>query len=670
MKIPSLITVDPIAQKSHGTEKDRKHIKKVSSFCWRQSEIAIFPFNPPEYSAPFLAFTLRSPDMTDPPCEITSFSPEWVPQTDPVEPKTEKLQSSSRKSSLQKKVTKGSSSKLFFRKAKKANNTHKLSTKVNLSEYLMENNKRSPLPKIAVGHKTGEICLEEISTEFTNVASIHSYEVNINKAARYCFKKLEDGTFSIEKKQSDVDQKNQEPSQTENTNKRKPKTIGPYAGWYAYKPLKICFKKRSKTFKKTLQAKDQHQTDYVTLKQVNHLNLETEQQCNEGRKPSQTVVGACHSQSSEGTWAAIKSLVMPRKRACFSSKTQSYFESQVHLKAKAGNAGVQRFTGKKTSAKLNIPCIRFSRGKKRSGHFEETDEEYSTVDRNETKDIMRETEANQDEKAFMIKCNLHQSLMEPSMDKKIDPRAEHLRDEIHATGNSPEKLEMDSDRKECDNIQPEMTAGIIHEKHIEKNPQESHDHRNVSEKNRGDSEAQRHSLDTLNDKNTANNELGGPEKEITVSDKEETRTSQIKFLTERPDLHSCSFEQRKLENKDAAKRVMSGDIEIHTHDRQDDNEQRPISPEYKAQNRETGANMKTENFLQHTSSTMLSKDGDESEVCSHQPTYHSFTTSDQYEMLLIKAASSLVKSVIQSSVQQVIDEMSLDCSHPPSVLQS
>nr|XP_033807746.1 A-kinase anchor protein 5 [Geotrypetes seraphini] len=510
----------------------------------------------------------------------------------------------------------------------------------------METNKKSPLAKITPGHKTGEICLEEISTEFTNVASIHSYEVNINKAARYCFKKLEDGTFSIEKKPSDVEQKNQEHSQTENTNKRKAKTIGPYAGRYAYKPLKICFKKRSKTFKKTLEANDEHQTDYVTLSQANHLNLETEQQCKLGTKPNQTAVGAYHSQS-EGTWAAIKSLVMPRKKSRSSSKTQSYFDSQVHLEAKAGKAGIRRFTWKKKHAKINIPCIRFSRGKKRSGHFEVAHEKYY---RNEAKHITKETEANRDETVLMIKSNLPQSLMGASLDN-----LKQLRDSIHATGQSPEKPEIGSDRQVRDNIQPEVTeletsAGIRHEKHIEKNPQESHNHRNVSE----DSVAQKHSMNILNDKDTANNELGGPEKENAVSDGEETCTS----LKERLNLHSCSFEQRKLENKDAAEReVMSRDIEIFTQDRRGNNKQGLISPEYKVQSREASA---TGNFLRRTGSVMLSKDGEgcESEVYSSQPVYHSFTSPDQYEMLLIKVASSLVKSVIQSSVQEVTEEMS------------
>ncbi|XP_029453976.1 A-kinase anchor protein 5 [Rhinatrema bivittatum] len=612
-------------------------------------------------------------------CAITLHSPQGIPQIDQTDSRPEGVQSSSQKSSLQKIITKGSSAKAFLRKDKQINNRHKMSKTLNLSEYLSETKKSSPLDKITAGHKTGEICLEEISTEFTNVSSVHSYEVNINKEAKYCFKKLEDGTFSIEKKPSDdMEQKNQAPSQTESTSKQKPKPTGPHTGRYAYKPLKICFKKRSKTFKKTLEAKDEHQADYVTLQHTNHFNLEKEKQSDPGKKADDSN----YSQSSRGTWATIKSLVMPRKRL-HPSKMHSYLDSQVHPEAMVGNACLQRCVRKKTGAKLKIPCISFSRDKKKSGPCEVTEEKCCTLKTKGMKDIPRETEANRDERTSMIKSNLHQSLNGASPDKECDLMAdEQVRGPILSTGKSPE---MGNDTSWPEIIEQATGASVINGKHVQRNPQEAREHRNISE-NKGEedlissSETQRFSQNMLNSKQPAGGvllpspELEGQEENAPA--KEGERCTRQKA---RPDSQQCSLGQRGLDDdQDGTERqIISKDTKIHKQNEQSVGEEF-ILPAYKVQSNEKSENNKTGSPVEHISSVMVSR-GDEmceSELCSrkalptNQPAYHTLRTSDQYEMLLIKAASSLVKTVIQSSVEQVIDEMSFDSNHQPSILQS
>ncbi|XP_026635299.1 A-kinase anchor protein 5 isoform X2 [Microtus ochrogaster] len=91
----------------------------------------------------------------------------------------------------------------------------------------------------------------------------------------------------------------------------------------------------------------------------------------EGTKTRPPEAGAPDQPQPAGAWASIKRLVTPRKRSA-SSKTQKPSAAEVQPEDAA-------LPKKKAKSRLKIPCIRFSRGAKRSRHSKLTeDSDYNT----------------------------------------------------------------------------------------------------------------------------------------------------------------------------------------------------------------------------------------------------------------------------------------------------
>ncbi|NXD21879.1 AKAP5 protein, partial [Spelaeornis formosus] len=132
----------------------------------------------------------------------------------------------------------------------------------------------------------------------------------------------------------------------------------------AKKPSMLCFKKRKKSCKKGLTVKDACEGASEEKSQCVSADQEEAKASNPSR-------------SSKGTWAAIKNLTRPRRRRKVPS------DSQVQLEVDAEESCAQELPKKRASSGVKMPCVRFSRGKKKPSSSEAVEESEGSVQANE-----------------------------------------------------------------------------------------------------------------------------------------------------------------------------------------------------------------------------------------------------------------------------------------------
>ncbi|NWW65837.1 AKAP5 protein, partial [Ifrita kowaldi] len=141
------------------------------------------------------------------------------------------------------------------------------------------------------------------------------------------------------------------------------------------KPSMLCFKKRKKSCKKGLAVKDVCEGDSEEKSQC----VSADQEEAKASKPSQ---------SSKGTWAAIKNLTRPRRRQKSSSRKKVPSDSQVQLEVDAEESCAQNLPKKRASSGVKMPCVRFSRGKKKPSPSEAVEESEGSGQANEVMGVL------------------------------------------------------------------------------------------------------------------------------------------------------------------------------------------------------------------------------------------------------------------------------------------
>ncbi|NWI46082.1 AKAP5 protein, partial [Picathartes gymnocephalus] len=136
------------------------------------------------------------------------------------------------------------------------------------------------------------------------------------------------------------------------------------------KPSMLCFKKRKKSCKKGLTVKD-----------VCEGASEEKSQCVSDQEEAK-------SRSSKGTWAAIKNLTRPRRRQKSSSRKKVPSDSQMQLEVDAEESCAQELPKKRASSGVKMPCVRFSRGKKKPSPSEAVEESEGSVQANEVTGVV------------------------------------------------------------------------------------------------------------------------------------------------------------------------------------------------------------------------------------------------------------------------------------------
>ncbi|XP_048218025.1 A-kinase anchor protein 5 [Perognathus longimembris pacificus] len=111
----------------------------------------------------------------------------------------------------------------------------------------------------------------------------------------------------------------------------------------------LCFKRRKKTGKTTKAQKAKASSESAPAAR---------------KHPPETGSSSEPQRPRVGAWASIKRLVTGRKRSD-SSKQQKSFEAEVQPEIKPEDAALSK---KKAKSRLRIPCLRFSRGAQRNNH--------------------------------------------------------------------------------------------------------------------------------------------------------------------------------------------------------------------------------------------------------------------------------------------------------------
>ncbi|XP_064014098.1 A-kinase anchor protein 5 [Pogoniulus pusillus] len=153
----------------------------------------------------------------------------------------------------------------------------------------------------------------------------------------------------------------------------------------AEKPSMLCFKKRKKSCKKELTVKD-----------VCKGASEEKSQCISTDQGETKVSN--QPRSSKGAWAAIKNLARPQRKQKSSWKKVSS-DSQVQLEVDTEETCAQGFLKKRASSGVKMPCVRFSRGKKRTSPSEAVEESEGSGQANEVGGIVNKASEEMEDSA-------------------------------------------------------------------------------------------------------------------------------------------------------------------------------------------------------------------------------------------------------------------------------
>ncbi|CAM5123395.1 unnamed protein product [Eretmochelys imbricata] len=496
-------------------------------------------------------------------------------------------------------------------------------------------------------------------------------------------KKLEGRTTNMEKAAKEIQMENT--AQSENPSAAK---LCSSTEEQAEKLTMFCFKKRKKPCKKALEMKGVCEEDSVTLK---HTSQSISAAPGEGEVSNQ-------SQSSRGTWTTIKRLVTPKRRSK-SSRKQTHSDSQVQLEINAEDPGLQSFPKNQVSSGLKIPCIRFSRGKKKPSHSEITEESDCSVKANELMGILNKANSEPENLAITVKSSMDQSFSQAS--EKSD------RNSLNSTGKNALLVESRPDidqHTQCvvqsEIANSEAVAIMLQEELHQKSLHETPEHTlvanqrvdlnttlsaNVS-KDLPDRVAEATEVQEINNIHDTGLECRESGRNINASEDCKSRErimsfNQSAFKDDAVSVQSCLNEQLKLEeNKDASGvsiviTITEADDEPDEEESNQDCKLSSISCEHKQKvNKKISGNL---NFskLSNRKEAVVAGSGPRREAKVGSPAQspnglsdQEHGTSEQYELLLIETAASLVKAAIQSSVEQLVNEMALDHSKHNSVL--
>ncbi|OCT64907.1 A-kinase anchor protein 5 [Xenopus laevis] len=463
------------------------------------------------------------------------------------------------------KASKGYSGMVFLRKGKEKKNGH------NLSKDLKAHEKKSV--NSSVTKKCEGLCFEEASNEFTCSSSItESYQLNTNKEARYCFRKLDDGTYAMEK----IEESNPESIPRKRSTKKCQQK-----GRYSHKPLKICFKKRSKALRKASDSNDDYKSEN---KKMNYANQD------EG----QASVSEIQNKSTQHgkTWATLKRLVTHKKKHHSSLKQQP----QMNHETNSNNSCIQSVSKKKRFSNLRISCLNFSRGKKHATSSMSPQDALCAVESQESES---RSECNRSDKTLAMKYKLQRSL-------------------------DAENGKTDSNIDQCMYIPTDEFQSLPKLKRVMNHLTQGTNKRNLHK-----------SLRKSNAESVRSPSLDVREAPcLLASDKDGIKSNNTRLHrspVREQDLLCCTIKCSENTAKPEANDLKS----FHSY-----------VPQHLGATRESG-NMH-EGYRNNLKDCEVSSEED--------AISRSLLISDPYETLLIATAATLVKKVLQASIQQLVDE--------------
>ncbi|NXD53467.1 AKAP5 protein, partial [Corvus moneduloides] len=462
----------------------------------------------------------------------------------------------------------------------------------------------------------------------------------------------------------------------------------------AEKPSMLCFKKRKKSCKKGLTVKD-----------VCEGSSEEKSQCvsadQEEAKPSKP------SQSSKGTWAAIKNLTRPRRRQKSSSRKKGPSDSQVQLEVDAEESCAQDLPKKRASSGVKMPCVRFSRGKKKSSPSEAVEESEGSGQANEVMGVLNKASEEPEDLAPTDKLESFSPVSAEEEEQDTVKQEQHrmkedqdtMKEEQDTVKEDKDIVKEDHDTaKESDTSvgksEPLTEPTPDAEEHLECTVQSE-----ITDSETVDETAQDKLQEGSLPQTTDNAEGREVAPEVPVSKDQPDNVPEIterqeipnicKEMPERDELEKginlpeeCKAEetvtdfselasggdaasvQETASVKDAAKANAGAGVSIiititeaEDSDNTDSDQAYEPSPVLH-QKRQKGNKKSNRNADVGQKEGPEAGGGPQAEEKGLGDQGH--RTGEQYELLLIETASSLVKAAIQSSIEQLVNEMALE----------
>ncbi|NWU39733.1 AKAP5 protein, partial [Hylia prasina] len=430
----------------------------------------------------------------------------------------------------------------------------------------------------------------------------------------------------------------------------------------ANKPSMLCFKKRKKSCKKGLTVEDACEGASEEKSQCVSADQEEAKASNPSR-------------SSKGTWAAIKNLARPRRRQKSSSRKKVPSDSQVQLEVDAEESCAQDLPKKRASSGVKIPCVRFSRGKKKPSPSEAVEESEGSAQANEVMGVVNKAS---DEPEDLAPADKSESFIPVSAQEEQDSDYDTAKESDTSVGKSESLTEPSRDAEEHSEctVQLEITDSetvdeTAQDKLLEGSlPQTSNDAEGreaapeapVSK----DQPAGAPEITEWQEiPNTCKKVPERDELEKSINPPKECKAEEIvtdfSALTSGGDAASV---QDAASVKDAVKANAGPGVSIvititeaEDSDNTDSDQAYEPSPVLH-QKRQKGNKKSNRNADVGQKETPEADGSPQAEKKGLADQGH--RTGEQYELLLIETASSLVKAAIQSSIEQLVNEMALE----------
>ncbi|NWW10811.1 AKAP5 protein, partial [Oreocharis arfaki] len=436
----------------------------------------------------------------------------------------------------------------------------------------------------------------------------------------------------------------------------------------AEKPSMLCFKKRKKSCKKGLTVKD-----------VCEGASEEKSQCVSADQ--EEAKASNPSRSSKGTWAAIKNLTRPRRRQKSSSRKTVSSDSQVQLEVDAEESCAQDLPKKRASSGVKMPCVRFSRGKKKPSPSEAVEESEGSGQANEVMGVMNKAS---EEPEDLAPTDKSESFSPVSAEEEQDTVKEDQDTESDTSVGKSEPLTEPTpdagEHSEC-TVQSEITDSETADETAQDKLQEGSLPQTTDDAKGGEVAPQAPVSKDHPDNApeiTEQQEIPGICKEMPERDEleksidlpEECKAEEA--VTDFSELASggdaASVQDAASVNVQEAVKVLEANAgagvsiiititEAEDSDNTDSDQAYEPSPVLH-QKKQKGNKKSNRNADVGQKEGPEAGGGPQAEEKGLGDQGH--RTGEQYELLLIETASSLVKAAIQSSIEQLVNEMALE----------
>ncbi|NWV73015.1 AKAP5 protein, partial [Dasyornis broadbenti] len=448
----------------------------------------------------------------------------------------------------------------------------------------------------------------------------------------------------------------------------------------AEKPSMLCFKKRKKSCKKGLPVKDACKGASEEKSQC----VSTEQEDTNASNPSR---------SSKGAWAAIKNFTRPRRRQKSSSRKKMPTDSQVQLEVDAEESCAQDLPKKRASSGVKMPCVKFSRGKKKPSPSEVVEESEGSVQANEAMGVLNKASEEPEDLAptdksqsfSPVSAEEEQDTVKEDQDtmKEVQDIVKEDQDTAKGSGTSVGKSEPlteptpdAEEHSEC-TVQSEITdsetADETAQDKLQKGslPQTTDDvdSRKVTPEVTPVSKDQPNNAPEITEwqkiPNICKEMPGRDELEKSVNPPEECKAKgTVTDFSELASGGDAARVQDASSVQEAAKANTGTGVSIViTITKAEDSDDTDSDQGYEPspvlhQKKQKGNKKSNRNADVGTKEGPEAGGGPQAEEKGLGDQGH--RTGEQYELLLIETASSLVKAAIQSSIEQLVNEMALE----------